>query len=161
MIQLGNLIVVVSNQSALMEAESISKKEISLKSHKNWVNFFRKASFMLLKTFVIIFGLLFIGCSTPSSVVKKAMNAYIQKDADMVFKYYYNLSDEEKENLRIEFKSDDDNIRIVKFEIQDERRFNNRENAEVIVKCFFKSGNEVTTNTPLVKTRSGWKLVRD
>ena len=115
----------------------------------------------LRRAWVIIFSILFVGCSTPSSVVKKTMNAYIQKDSETVFKYYYNLSDSDKENLRKEFKNDNDEYNIVNFKIQDERIFSNREKAEVIIKCFFKNGNEVTDNKPLVKTRSGWKLVRD
>ena len=162
MVQLSNLaIAAVTNQSEIMGNDIVSNNEIGLQIHENEENYFRKINFMLWKMGVIIFSVLFISCSTPSSVVKKTMSAYVQKDADKVFKYYYNLSDTDKENLRIEFENYDDDRSILNFKIQDERIFNNNEKAEVIVKCFFKSGIEVTTNTPLVKTRSGWKLVRD
>ena len=157
------------NLSGVMEAETISKNGASSKSHTSRGNILRKTSFALFAIGLMICGLLFTSCGSrggssgsgsPSSAVKNALNAYLKKDAETVFKYYYNLSDYQKESLRQELASDSD-YNLVKFEIQDERIFDNGEKAEVIVKLILKNGNENTGNLQLVKTGSGWKLVRN
>ena len=154
----------VANQSGAMEADTISKNGRSLKSQMSRGFFFKYlviAAFGVAVTFTSCGGGSGSGGgNTPSSVVKKALNAIIKKDADTAFTYFYNLSENEKESERRQLESDSD-YSIVKFEIQDERIFDNGEKAEVIVKVFFKNGSDYINKIPLVKTSNGWKLVKN
>ena len=155
-------IVAGADNSRAMESETIQKNGASPKSHMSRGNFGRKICLTLFASSVMICGLLFTGCSgggTPSSVVSKAMEALIKKDAETVFKYYYNLSDYQKKELRDGLSRDSD-YDLVKFGIQDERIFDNGEKAEVIVKGLCKNGSERTNKLSLVKTSNGWKLVQ-
>ena len=144
-----------------MEAETISKNEASQKSQMSRGNFFRNVGIALLAMGLMIGGLLFTSCSvggnSPSSVVKKVMKATMQKDADAVFKCFYSLPDYRKESLRNQFEKASE-YDMVKFEIQDERIYDNGEKAEVTVKTYLKNGREDTDKVPLVKTTSGWKI---
>jgi len=155
--------------SGAMEVDTISKNgrsSKSLMSRKHFLSYFVIAALVVSAAFTSC-GSRGSGGSggsvsgnTPSSAVKKALNAYVKKDAEEVFKYYYNLLDYQKERLRYELENDND-YSLVKFEIQDERIFDNGEKAEVIVKVFAKNGSEQITKMPLVKTSSGWKLVQN
>jgi hypothetical protein len=150
----------VANNSGAMETRDHLKNRASSKSQQRRMNIWRRACFGLLVTGIMTCGLLLTGCgggsSTPSSVTKKALNAWVKGDVDKFIECVYDLSNSHKERVREELKEDE----LVKFEIQDERIFDNGEKAEVIVKFFFKgdSGDGETDKLKLVKTGSGWKL---
>ena len=143
-----------NQRKTAMEADTISKHGRSSKSQTSRGNILRRVCFGL-----VFCGLFFTGCSSnsPSDVVKKAFNAVKQKDVDTFLKYTFGISDSLEERLRnedgIDRMSD-----FVKFEIQDERIFDNGEKAEVVIKFFRENGNNKTENMPLVKTKSGWKI---
>ena len=137
---------------------------VSPKNHRSRGNLLMKVCFSLLVANIIICGLLFTGCgvggNSPSSVVEKALNASIKRDADAALKCYYNVSDDEKESLRRLLAKEESDYDVVKFEIQDERIFDNGEKAEVIVKVLLRNGRTDTNGLQLVKTSSGWKIRR-
>ena len=87
------------------------------------------------------------------------MNAVMKKDADAYFEYAYYLDGYDKQ-IFIQSVVDSD-IRLEKFEIQDERIFANGEKAEVFVKVFYENGNVSTDRILLDKFSSGWKIVED
>jgi len=160
MLEINRLVVeaAVANFGGAMEAETISKHWRSSKSQMSRGNFLKKTCLAVLAVVVMICGLLFSGCSsdTPSSVVKKMLNAAKQKDGDAFVKYWYDLSDSDKMLLRNEVKRGDYND--VKFEIKDERIYDNGEKAEVIVIFFDKEGDKEKTYIQLIKTSNGWKI---
>ena len=149
-------------RTSALEPKTMRKNGEMPKNQRSRGNFLRKTNIVLLAASIMICGLLFTGCGgdSPSSVVKKALNATIQKNADAVFKYYYNLSDYDKKSLRETIGRDHGDYDLVKFTIQDERIFDNGEKAEVVVKFLFKNGHETTTKLQLVKTGNGWKINR-
>ena len=113
------------------------------------------------------------GSNSPSSVVKKTWNAYIQKNYDEYLKYWhqvpFGLTTEAMNEFMntkltlfdIELDRTIHDLGPVKFEIQNERIFNNGEKAEVIAKFFYKEGEVHTFSQLLVKTSSGWKFTLD
>ena len=122
---------------------------------------------------ILICGLFFTGCSiganSPSSIVKKVLNAVIEKDAS-AWKYFYNTSDSQKNELRELFREIEEGTALntlVKFKIQDERIFDNGKKAEVIVETIHKHPSEQgeefsrTEKFSLVKTKNGWKILWD
>jgi hypothetical protein len=148
-----------------------------------------------ITVFTLICGLLFTSCggggNSPSSVVKKALNAHKQKNVEELSKYFYDISDSDKVAMRryyfekfdydkclrqnsgfasdsevesycrevaVNFEKYRNDIEIVKFEIQDERIFDNGEKAEVVVKIFYRGGEEHTEKMQLMKTSNGWKF---
>ena len=130
----------------------------------------RKIFFLVLSTVVLIIAMSGCAGDKPSSVVKKVVNAVMQKNADEVFKYLYDRPDIIKMRIHDEWEERDDSSSdgvhtyfiysgVVKFEIQSERIFDNGEKAEVIVKSFLKSGKERTDHFQLVKTSNGWKII--
>ena len=153
----------VANRSEAMEARDHFKNGASSKSlmsRKYFLSYFVIAALVVSAAFTSCGSRGSGGGSgnTPSSAVKKVLNAVIKNDADEVIKHFYNLSESEKNNLRAGVEREKDRG-IVSFEIQDERIFDNGEKAEVIVKSVTKNGREETDKYSLVKTSSGWKLL--
>ena len=151
----------VNSLSRVMEPETIEKNGTSSKSRISRGNFLRKACFALLP--VVFCGLMFIGCggnsNSPSSVVERANKAIIQKDVDAYLKCFYDISDRNVEDLRQALKEETE-WDIVKFEILDESIFDNGEKAKVTFKVGMRNGSEDTYTVNLVKTKSGWKILR-
>ena len=160
MTKLSKIETVTVNQGRVMDADTIPKNGQNSKSQISKGIFLKKMSFSLLVIGIVICGLFFTSCGgTPSSIVKKAMNAVMKKDADKYFEYAYYLDTYDKQ-IFIQRVVDSES-RLEKFEIQDERIFSNGEKAKVFVKVFYESGNVGTDIIVLDKFSSGWKIVED
>ena len=108
---------------------------------------------------VVAIATMFTGCgcgNSPSSVVEKAAKAILQKNYEEYILYTYNISERDKNRLLQSSKIFWHDP--VKFEIQEERIYDNGEKAEVILKYYFNNGTHQKQEIPLVKTSNGWKI---
>ena len=100
---------------------------------------------------------------SPSSVLNKSLNAWVQKDADTAFLYFYNPPISKEQWLYAVGGGDGSGggKSIANFEILGEQISDNGENATVTVKLFGLGGraSEKTEEMLLIKTKDGWKLI--